>query len=33
MHVLDELRSEFGWPAPDDEFYDACRVTTAPAPA
>jgi hypothetical protein len=33
MHVLDELRTEFGWPAPDDEFYDACRVTTAPATA
>lgn len=29
MHVLDELRREFGWPAPDDTFYDGVR--SAPA--
>jgi hypothetical protein len=26
MHVLDEVRREFGWPAPDDAFYDALAV-------
>jgi hypothetical protein len=33
MHVLDELRRELGWPAPDDTFYESCRVTTPQAKA
>jgi hypothetical protein len=27
MHVLEQLREEFGWPAPDDGFYESMRAT------
>jgi hypothetical protein len=33
MHVLDELRAELGWPAPDDTFYEGTRVAAAQAEA
>jgi len=31
MHVLDQLRQEFGWPALDDTFYEPLRVVPANA--
>lgn len=33
MHVLDEVRGEFGWPAPDDTFYEDLRAEPAQAKA
>ncbi|HWE33504.1 MAG TPA: NAD(P)-binding domain-containing protein [Solirubrobacteraceae bacterium] len=33
MHVLDELRRELGWPAPDEEFYEQPRTPATTATA
>ena len=33
MHVLDEPRQEFGWPAPDDTFCEDLRAVPAHAKA
>lgn len=33
IHVLGEPRREFGWPAPDDTFYEDLRAEPAHAKA
>lgn len=33
MHVLEELRQELGWPAPDDGFYEGLRAASAASEA